>query len=58
MSLSPHNKDKNRKEVLRSISDLEKEDTAQAADKLKEQHNMGDKQKVEIVPATAVVAKK
>ena len=47
MALSPHVDDKNRNKVKQNISKLQKEDTAQSAEKLKEQHNMGDKEKIQ-----------
>jgi len=46
MALTPSHSDENRSKVLNSIKKIGKEGTAQAADKLKEQFNIGDKQNI------------
>jgi len=46
MALSPHNDDKNKADVEKKIAKLVKEDTAQSADKLKVEHNIGEKQRI------------
>lgn len=46
MALTPHVEDKNRKDVLDHIKKLEKEDTAESADQLKREFNMGEKEQI------------
>lgn len=60
MALTPSHDDKNRDKILNEIEKTKKENTAQAADKLKEEHNIGEKQKVRVATQkeTAQVAGK
>jgi len=56
MALTPHNDDKNRDKVKADITKLEKKDTAQAADELKQKHNIGEKQNI-TAPNSKIVTK-
>lgn len=57
MALSPNVNDKNRGKVKAHIKELEKSSSAQAADQLKEEFNMGDKDQSSVIVPNKIAAK-
>ena len=56
MALTPHDQDKNKDKVKTNIKKLQNKGTEQAADELKEKHNIGEKENI-VVPSTKIVTK-
>lgn len=55
MSLTPHKLDTKRSEIKKRIAELESAKTPEAADKLKEEFNMGEKSLI-LDPTAAAIA--